>query len=67
MNLPPLETLETACRAWWEAAGPDGKRIATCSWDEWVAKAQRHPEYQQSVDDYRKRMSAALVAAIGWP
>jgi hypothetical protein len=70
MPQPPTETVEAACRAWWDATGPTGKRIASCTWDEWVARAKQEnapPQYQQSVDDYRRRMIFALQAAVGLP
>ena len=57
------QCVEDACRRWWDAEKKNGKRIATCSWDEWVARAKPEnapPQYQQSVDDYRFRMRAAL-------
>lgn len=62
------KVLEEACRAWWEIERPDGSRVATMSWDEFVARAQRPgapADYQRSVDDYRARMTAALIAAMG--
>ena len=61
MNPPPLETIEAACRAWWDATGPDGKRISAMSWDEIVARGNPF------VEQYRRRMAAALQAAVGLP
>lgn len=56
--------LEAACRAWWDIKRPDGTRIATCSWDEWVEQSRVDPIKQKATDDYRHRMAAAL-AAVG--
>jgi hypothetical protein len=55
---PPALILEAACRGWWDCLDVNGKRIATRGWDE-------IPEGWK--DDYRRRMTAALIAAIGWP
>jgi hypothetical protein len=68
--MPPTETVEAACRAWWDATDQTGKRIATMSWDEYVARAKLEnapPCYQTSIDDYRRRMIFALQAAVGLP
>ena len=67
---PPLDTIEAACRAWWDAPDTNGKRIATMSWDEYVAWSKREnasPVYKTSLDDYRRRMTFALQAAVGLP
>jgi len=48
------QCVEDACRRWWEVKGPDGKRIANCSWDEFVASGI------DGVENHRARMAAAL-------
>jgi hypothetical protein len=55
---PPTETIDVACRAWWDCLDANGKRIATRGWDE-------IPEEWKA--DYRRRMTAALQAAVGLP
>lgn len=47
--------VESATRAWWNAPGPDGQRMATVAWDDYTGPGK---------EQYRARCRHALLAAL---